>query len=109
MAQQQQDNSSRMRSLMVMYVIMLLGYWVFQQYFGPKPVQTPTEAASLLTQAWGKERRVREIIRDRTKKRLEDIRSNPSLAGADTPEALEDAVQNQEAAIQAYDKLYGTP
>src|SRR5437660_5171153 len=107
MAQQQQDNSSRIRSIFTMYLIMIVGYLVFQQFFAPKQQQTPQEAGTLLSQAWGKERRVREILLERARKKLADAGANPNAATDAARD--EDAVKNLEAAIPAYDELYGAP
>src|SRR4051794_3735783 len=107
MAQQQQDNAGRIRSMLTIYLIVFGGWMIYSQFFAPKPPQTAQEAGSLLSQAWGKERRVREIVLDRARKRLANERANPAAAGDAAKD--EDTVKNVEAEVAAYDELYGAP
>src|SRR5438132_811217 len=108
MAQQQpQDNAARIRSMLTIYLVVFGGWMIYSQFFAPKPEQTPQEAGTLLSQAWGKERRVREIILDRTRKKLANERANPAAAAEVARD--EDAVKNLEAEVPAYDALYGAP
>jgi len=110
MAQQQQGNASRMKSVITIYAVMFAAYMIWMQFFAPKPEQNPQQAGTLLAQAWGKERRVREIVLDRTRKRLENGGAKPAPgAGGETAAAPPDAVRSQEQAIETYDELYGKP